>query len=982
MTKYMNVRTRRWLCAWLLMLCALVMRSQGLDSYINRLETFGKSLQQEKVFVHMDNTNYFVGDTLWFKAYTVLSNGTPSTLSGLLYVELLSPDGFLVERENIKLEQGQGSGCFVLTDSLYAGYYELRAYTRWQLNWGITEHPHTRKTKDWFYSQQFEKDFFRDYDKLYSRVFPVYDKPKQPGAYSQDMTLRPLRRYFKVKYEKPQADVSFYPEGGHLVKGTRQRIAFEANDMEGKHLKGKLVVTNKEGQIVAEAPTESRGRGVVELNVTDERLKAEFQWDENHSQAELPKAVEHGVTMTVTMGDSLSADLQCVGHAAADTLGVTVMMDGMLCHYQTLAASQRHRISVPQDKLKTGVAQLTVFNADGIVWADRLVFIRKGDFNGQNITFTGVTDDAISPFDAVTLGVKGPEKGTVSIAVRDANHSEYTFDSGTILTEMLLASQIKGFVEQPEYYFESNDEEHQRALDLLLMVQGWRRHNWTEMAVPNKFAIGQPYEHTPWIYGSVHQYEPLNQQDEFSEDPSLTIEINGENYDSVKARMEYPLYMTEGFIKKWKGLKRAVMAADLLYYSLGKPKSPGYDTETWCPLDDELTRRIVQRQARDMDERRKVLRNQYEAKVSDSQSFQLAAALNHEVTLHAEFITPGKASEGNTNAVYGDMLTFNKGLFRIQAPKFYNYCRLYCAASNHKKWKNGNPPQWMQPAELRPDIYGNGDINYPEYYVRFNLHYPRFVKPYSYYQARMNLSPRRLGKKLVRVDEATLMNEVIIGANHGGLKSFDITKPALVLDAQDAFNATCDAGLCAGYYVGATDFINNIARTYIMDMNMERNYEIEPRYSGRNTSFEQPPGVMKKYNHLHNLDKVYVYTDYAPRREGDKRYRQANQPMVTVDLRIPKDGTQYATYRDRRIVLWGFSSCDDFYHVDYSKRPLPSTPDHRRTLYWNPDLQLDDNGQATVTFYNNAHTTQLTISAEGISPNGTLMTGTSYPEDR
>lgn len=45
-----------------------------------------------------------------------------------------------------------------------------------------------------------------------------------------------------------------------------------------------------------------------------------------------------------------------------------------------------------------------------------------------------------------------------------------------MMTEMLLCSDLKGFVASPAYYFESNDDAHTKALDNLLMVQGWRRY--------------------------------------------------------------------------------------------------------------------------------------------------------------------------------------------------------------------------------------------------------------------------------------------------------------------------------------------------------------------------------------------------------------------------------------------------------------------------------------------------------------------------
>ena len=43
---------------------------------------------------------------------------------------------------------------------------------------------------------------------------------------------------------------------------------------------------------------------------------------------------------------------------------------------------------------------------------------------------------------------------------------------------------------------------------------------------------------------------------------------------------------------------------------------------------------------------------------------------------------------------------------------------------------------------------------------------------------------------------------------------------------------------------------------------------------------------------------------------------------------------------------------------------------HYRQLYWNPDITLDANGEATVEFYNNSSCKQFVVSAEGITEDG------------
>ena len=113
-----------------LLLTVQAAQADGIDDIRQALEQSAVSQVQEKVYIHTDDQCYFVGDTLWYKAYVVRAdNLKPTDMSRILYVELLSPDGLLVERQQVIVAPDNYScGQFVLEDSLYSGYYELRAY--------------------------------------------------------------------------------------------------------------------------------------------------------------------------------------------------------------------------------------------------------------------------------------------------------------------------------------------------------------------------------------------------------------------------------------------------------------------------------------------------------------------------------------------------------------------------------------------------------------------------------------------------------------------------------------------------------------------------------------------------------------------------------------------------------------------------------------------------------------------------------------
>lgn len=919
-----------------------------LAAWAEHVKSFGTKIPQEEVFVHMDNTSYFLGDTIYYKAYLRRSDGAPSNLSGLLYVELFSPDGFLVERQKLKMVEGHGYGAFALEDSLYAGYYELRAYTSWQLNWGEYEHPHTKYAEDWFYNKKMAKEYYRDYEKLYSRVFPVYDSPLEPGDYTEDMTVRPLQRYFKKDNSSPKAKVTFFPEGGWLVSGTTCRVAFQADDEDGRHLDGTLTVKNKNGQEVASVPVSHRGCGVFTLNVAPgEDYKAEFAWGKNKQKFDLPEVVTDGVAMQVRVDDDeLLIDLQSSGSVAQKKLGVTVLSHGIMQDFKELGSGDKLNCKFKTKNYPSGVIQVTVFDAEGTIYADRLAFVRHDDkLKEQQMTFSGISATAYAPFAPIKIGVNGKAGSTVSVAVRDAAHSEYIYDNGNILTEMLLSSQIRGFIEDPTYYFESNDEEHCNNLDLLLMVQGWRRYDWRILATPNTFTLKYMPERTQHITGDVNRYTAQIRED-----------FNRVDADALMA--EADARMAESASSDGESEDSDAVS------TISIEASDFNDTfkENITPYGTVMAGRTDTKIAEEM------FPNENEGK------------LKREVLIHVEYVQPGVNGQ-RSNTAEGEMSTSNSGQFQFDAPSFEEGIYFFLGAADTARWKR---------KKITPDTYEwlasgedqRGEVNYPDYYVRLSHIYPRFVKPYVFYQE--NLAPIPAGSKLKAdpLGRTHDLQEITVGATRNGKRQFDKNTPAFVIDAYEAFNEVCDAGFCPGYYLGQSRFMYNLARNYVGDMGMERAYFIEPRYNGRNLTGIVSDGERNKYNRLSTLDKVYIFTDYSPRLEGDSRFSQDNQPIVSVDLHRFMDDGERNTWRDRRYILYGYSACYEFYQPDYSKKPLPSTKDYRRTLYWNPNLKLDGKGHADLLFYNNSKNTQITVSAEGLGADGTPVTGLSTPESR
>lgn len=836
-----------------------------VDSLAARVERFGTGLPQEKVYLHIDNTCYFVGDTIWYKAYVTRSDkGWLTDLSKIMYVELLTPDGYLVERQQLKMEDGTAHGAFTLTDSLYAGYYELRAYTRWMLNFGRYEHPHSKYTEDMFYNEQMARDFFRDYDKLYSRVFPVFDKPKEDGRYTKDMTVRPMRRYYKARKGKPEIDLRFYPEGGHLIAGTNGRVAFEINDEEGKHLEAELSIMDSRGKEITRTRTLNRGRGVFTLTdmKPNEEYKARLHYQGYDYEVKLPKVEKEGYALHVERKDSVLRMIIQGATESKEELGIQIQCNGVSKAVRKLSPRNNGKdtVDVYWASLPTGVNQITLFNAEGRIYADRLFFVNHHDYDQPLVNVEGIKQE-YAPFEPIELRMKllRHQDADISLAIRDHATDETTYDNGTMLTEMLLASEIKGFVENPGWYFEADDSLHRQALDLLMMVQGWRRHDWKMMAGAEKTQFEFLPEKIQTLCGSVY-----------------------------KTHSQHVNYKT----------------------SLSKPEK--------------------------------------------------------EVKVSASFIQNDKIVEASQ--------TTTKGNFYMPSAVISENYILFLNATDTTKSKKHR---------IRMRKKGFMDEQaYPEFYVKLDPFFPVFPKPYSYYQDATFEEKSALQDSASRESfTERKLNTVTVRSKRGGLRRLDHSKPALVVDAYEAFNLAADYGLNCGMHDWRT-FSRQVATAFFGDMGMDRHFYLQEQYDGKILDFmpeqkrESEAGMsmsnaqMKKYHRLRHLDKLYIYTDYVPREQGSWKYSQANQPEVVIDYRLlPNDGVR-PTYRDRRYATKGYSVCTDFYCPDYSKKPMPDAKDYRRTLYWTPKVKFNDKGEAVIRLYNNSKKTVIAVEAEGITTDG------------
>ena len=333
-----------------------------LSHYAANAYRFNKEYPQEKVYLHFDNTSYLIGDTVWFKAYVVNASDMTAAKSQVLHVDLLSAAGGKIRQHKFRIVDGQADGYICLTNvntdigrekrgeivaNLQSGYYEIRAYTAYMLN-------------------------FQD-AAIFSRVFPVMEirKDDTTGAGVRDL---PTYNQLKIQ-ERPimtkthDMDVSFYPEGGSMIIGKPCRVAFKVTGKNGLGLDATGVLEGVLDGVVDDSlhiSTVHDGMGSFVFTPSGNNNSVKFETADGVSGTfDLPEAIQYGHTLNIVeqTGDSLKLKVISSTDPATleDSLGLAVMCRGRLMYFSQIPVQQEQSdctLEVDLAVIPEGVCQI------------------------------------------------------------------------------------------------------------------------------------------------------------------------------------------------------------------------------------------------------------------------------------------------------------------------------------------------------------------------------------------------------------------------------------------------------------------------------------------------------------------------------------------------------------------------------------------------------------------------------------------------
>ncbi|HEX2627749.1 MAG TPA: hypothetical protein VHM26_02015 [Chitinophagaceae bacterium] len=455
-------------------LSLLLVKTAFTQTIDQTIATYAEKFSQERVYIHYDKSSYAPGETIWFKAY-LMDGINPAGDSKNFYVDFTDEKGVMVSRMVLPIVDANTNGQLEIPLEYKGTYLHVKAYTKWMLN--------------------FDTAF------LYNRDIRIIGGKPAAGVASPKPAIIPT--------------LEFFPEGGDLVEGIPCRIAFKANDQWGRPVKIKGSVYSSNGTKLDSLRIAHDGMGTISITPNAGETYIAKWKDEKGAPytTTLPATKSNGVSLYLQFAPR-KRNLNVVATpAVASALGTVNIIGTMNQHMVFKVARDITKgnagASIPVQDLPSGILTLTVFDQQWKPLAERITFVNNEEYAvnpSMEVTHWGLSKRARNE---ITITVPDSIPTNLSISVTDVDIDSDS--SNTIVSGLLLSSDIKGRVHNPAYYFKKNDDATQQQLDLVMMTNGWRRFKWEDVA-QNKLPKLSYQRDTSYLTLSGQVYGLLPQQ--------------------------------------------------------------------------------------------------------------------------------------------------------------------------------------------------------------------------------------------------------------------------------------------------------------------------------------------------------------------------------------------------------------------------------------------------------------------------------------
>jgi len=488
---------------------------------------------KEKVYLQTNHVYFVPGETIFYKAYVVdAQKNTPTLTSTILNVDIISPAGSVLAQLKHPITIGYCEGGYKFTDDLPGGIYKIKAYTTWMQN---------EKDSTWFTKSvtlqkviaprlllklDFPEKGYGPGDTIRAK-FSVRTPDNQPlRNYTGQFTINIEGKQYKADNFKTDTagkatisavlpaslstndgllnvtitnsgftesisrsipivlnniDLQFMPEGGTFVANLPTILAFKAINEYGKPVDVHGTICDDKGQQVATFASYHGGMGSIPFTPAADRKYYALV-----SGKKYPIPLSTPTGMVLNMLHKNGQLYAKISSTAAEDITLTATVREHV-YYTTNASihSGAQLIKIDTADFPTGIARFTLRDSRRLKVAERVIFLNK-----YNVLHVNITTDKTSyqPREKVkmTLTTTNAEglaiPANMSLTVIDDKLWTMADDKQDhILSWLLMSSELRGKVEEPQLYFKQDEPKADSALDMLMLTQGYRYFAFTDI---------------------------------------------------------------------------------------------------------------------------------------------------------------------------------------------------------------------------------------------------------------------------------------------------------------------------------------------------------------------------------------------------------------------------------------------------------------------------------------------------------------------
>ena len=302
---------------------------------------------------------------------------------------------------------------------------------------------------------------------------------------------------FPIRNVLAEADIQFFPEGGELIENVRSKVGFKAIGEKGHGISVTGEVVDNTGKTVTSISSQHLGMGIFgHMPEPGQSYKANLVFSNGIKKTvPIPVAKAAGISISAINTDPTSLLLRINSNEAYFSANknqnfyIIGRSKGVICYAAKASlTAASFAASIPKGKFPTGIAQVTLFSSSGEPITERLVFIKQNDVIALTVNSDKKSYGSRQPV-KMTVTAKSnsqPIEGNFSISV--VNETKVPYDENkesTLLSTFLLSSELKGYIEEPNYYFNSVNEKKRADLDVLMLTQGFRKFAYQDI-IANK----------------------------------------------------------------------------------------------------------------------------------------------------------------------------------------------------------------------------------------------------------------------------------------------------------------------------------------------------------------------------------------------------------------------------------------------------------------------------------------------------------------